>query len=38
MTTKSGPSFLMILLHVFLTCITGGLWFLGIVIWWLLKK
>lgn len=31
-------TFLRVLLHMFLTVITGGLWLLGLIIWYLIKK
>jgi hypothetical protein len=29
---------LKVIFHTVMTVITGGLWFVGLVIWWLLKK
>lgn len=38
MTTQSRPSIPMFLVHVIMTCITGGLWLVGLIIWHLMKK
>lgn len=37
-TKSNNPSCLALLFHVFMTLITGGLWFIGLVIWYILKK
>lgn len=29
---------LKVLFHLFMTCITGGLWLVGLIIWYIVKK
>ena len=36
--TKSGPSLLSVLFHVFMTLITGGFWLVVLVIWFILNN
>lgn len=38
MSAKTGPSIPMLLLHLFLTAVTGGTWLIVLLIWYVLKK
>lgn len=38
MASNRNPSIPLVLLHVFLTMITGGVWLIVLIIWYLLKK
>lgn len=38
MANRNRPSIPMFLVHVFMTCITGGVWLIGMIIWYLMKK
>lgn len=38
MASTKNPSIPTVLLHVFLTFITGGAWLIVLIIWYLLKK
>lgn len=35
---RQSPGLFAILFHILMTCLTGGLWLLGLFIWHLLKK
>lgn len=35
---KQGAGFWKIMLHLFLTLLTGGLWLVGLIIWYVVKK
>lgn len=35
---RRNPSCLALILHVLLTCITGGFWLIVLAIWYMLKK
>ena len=37
-TMSSNPSKSSVLMHVVLTFLTGGIWLIVLLIWWLLKK
>lgn len=38
MSKTKNPSILLVLMHLFLTMITGGAWLVVLVIWYILKK
>lgn len=38
MAKNTGVSIPWFLFHVFMTCLTGGLWLIGMIIWYLIKK
>jgi hypothetical protein len=38
MAKNNNPSILKLLMHLFLTVITGGFWLIVLIIWYILKK
>lgn len=36
--TKTGPSLLAVTMHTLLVFITGGVWLIPLLIWWLLNN
>ena len=38
MSNNGSPSIFLVLFHLFLVIITGGLWGVGLLIWYVLRK